>query len=53
VDLDVAETVRVTDKPKKLNPLRSVRTKGLYSCESGETYPMLNIIRMLETQIPL
>ncbi len=54
VDRDVALTVRVTDRPKKLKPLRRLSvTSGLLLAEQAKAraYPMLIMMRMLETSI--
>lgn len=54
VERDVALTLRVTERPKKLNPLAEVESSvgdvdSYYSY--AQTYPMLIMIRRLEIQI--
>jgi hypothetical protein len=55
VEREVAETVRVTERPKKLKPLcvcvSLVVEKGVG--RGSETYPILNMMRILDTQILL
>ena len=50
VDREVALTVRVTERPKKLKPLRVLAPA--FETESC-TYPMLIMMRMLDTAIGL
>ena len=50
VERDVADTVRVTERPKKLKPLFEL---AVYNCEvnADSTYPILIMMRTLLTAI--
>lgn len=55
VDLDVALTVRVTERPKKLKPLLKLvfNVDIQFIIQHKATYPILNIIIRLEIPIDL